>query len=121
MVDYNALCLRILEADSYVRFAGVADQLGKMVASQYRKNVQPLLTKEESELSATQSILRMGTRLTLESKLGPTVYSFALYERVKRATIPVRDPGNHCLLVSFDVVADHEEIILEKILPLLKS
>jgi hypothetical protein len=118
---YGALCNKVLEADQYVRFAGVADRLGRLVASQYRRNVKPLLTKEESELSITQSILRMGTRSTLEDKLGQTVYAFALYERVKRATIPIRDPESHYLMVSFDIEADHEDIILRKILPLMKK
>lgn len=122
MADYyGALCNKVLEADQYVRFAGVADRLGRLVASQYRRNVKPLLTKEESELSITQSILRMGTRSTLEDKLGQTVYAFALYERVKRATIPIRDPESHYLMVSFDIEADHEDIILRKILPLMKK
>jgi hypothetical protein len=118
---YGALCNKVLEVDQYVRFAGVADRLGRLVASQYRRNVQPLLTREESELSITQSILRMGTRSTLEDKLGQTVYAFALYERVKRATIPIRDPESHYLMVSFDIEADHEDIILRKILPLMKK
>lgn len=122
MADYyDTLCNKVLEVDQYVRFAGVADRLGRLVASQYRRNVQPLLTREESELSITQSILRMGTRSTLEDKLGQTVYAFALYERVKRATIPIRDPESHYLMVSFDIEADHEDIILRKILPLMKK
>jgi hypothetical protein len=118
---YDTLCNKVLEVDQYVRFAGVADRLGRLVASQYRRNVPPLLTKEESELSITQSILRMGTRSTLEDKLGQTVYAFALYERVKRATIPIRDPESHYLMVSFDIEADHEGIILRKMLPLMKK
>ncbi len=94
---------------------------GKLVAAEYRKGIVPLLTKEESELSVTQSILRMGMRSTLEAKLGKTVFAFAIYEKVKRATIPVHDAGKHILMVSFDVGADHERIIMGKILPLLKS
>ena len=122
MADYyDTLCNKVLEVDQYVRFAGVADRLGRLVASQYRRNVTPLLTKEESDLSITQSILRMGTRSTLEDKLGQTVYAFALYERVKRATIPIRDPERHYLMVSFDIEADHEGIILRKMLTIMKK
>jgi hypothetical protein len=40
-------------------------------------------------------------------------------EKVKRATIPMGDGG--ILMMSFDVEADHEAIILSKILPMLKS
>ncbi len=82
------LCSRVLALDSSIRFAGLANMFGKIVASEYRKGIMPLLTKEESELSVTQSILRMGTRSTLEAKLGRTIFAFAMYERVKRATIP---------------------------------
>ena len=79
----------------------------------------PLLTKEESELSALPSIVRMGTRETLEEKIGKTIYAFALYEKVKRATIPIYDNSDYILMVSFDIEAKHEAIILNKILPLL--
>jgi hypothetical protein len=115
------LCRQILSLDGSVRFAGFANMQGKLVAAEYRKGTTPLLTKEESELSVTQSILRMGTRSTLEAKLGRTIFAFAMYEKVKRATIPVRDAGKHILMVSFDVDCDHERIILQKILPLLKN
>lgn len=117
----SKLCAQVLALDGSIRFAGLANMLGKIIASEYRKGTVPLLTKEESELSVTQSILRMGTRSTLEVKLGRTVYAFALYEKVKRATIPLHDPEKHFLMVSFDVDADHEQIIMNKILPLLKS
>lgn len=117
----DELCARILALDGSIRFAGFADMLGRIVAAEYRKETVPLLTKEESELSVTQSILRMGTRSTLEAKLGRTVFAFAMYEKVKRATIPVHDKDKHFLMVSFDIGADHETVIMQKILPLLKS
>lgn len=61
----------------------------------------------------------MGTRTTIENKLGETVYAFAMYKKVKRATIPIRNASKitHLLLVSFDIETNHEPIILDKILP----
>jgi hypothetical protein len=114
------LCAQVLALDGSIRFAGLANMRGKIVAAEYRKGTAPLLTREESELSVTQSVLRMGTRSTMEAKLGRTVFAFAMYERVKRATIPLHDPDKHILMVSFDVDADHDWIIMGKILPLLK-
>ena len=112
------LCKDMVNIDNGIRFAGMADRSGKLAAFAYRPGLQPLLTREESELSVMQSLLRMGMRKTLEEKLGKTIYAFALYEKVKRATIPMDDG---ILMVSFDVEADHESIILSKILPMLKS
>jgi hypothetical protein len=113
------LCEEFLALDKGIRFVGAADKMGRMLAYAYRQGLQSLLTKEESELSATQSILRMGTRKTMEQKLGRTVYAFAMYEKVKRATIPIEDNG--ILMVSFDIDVDHEPIIIDKIVPRLKA
>ena len=113
------LCEQILELDKTIRFVGIANLEGKLIAQEYRKGLRSLLTKEESELSAMQSIIRMGTRKVFEGKLGKTIYAFALYEKVKRATIPL-DNAN-ILMISFDIEANHESIILGKILPHIRK
>jgi len=113
------LCKHILELDKTIRFVGIASIEGKLIAQEYRVGLESLLTKEESELSVMQSIIRMGTRKVLEEKVGKTIYAFALYEKVKRATIPLSDAN--ILMVSFDIEANHESIILNKILPLIRK
>ena len=113
------LCKQILQLDKTIRFVGIASIEGKLIAQEYREGVQSFLTKEESELSALQSIIRMGTRKVLEEKVGKTIYAFALYEKVKRASMPLGD--SNILMVSFDIEANHEDIILNKILPLVSK
>jgi hypothetical protein len=61
----------------------------------------------------------MGSRKILQPRLGRLVYAFAYYEKVKRATIPMYNDST--LLVSFDVEADHDSIIMKKIVPLIKK
>jgi hypothetical protein len=113
------LCKQILQLDKTIRFVGIASIEGKLIAQEYREGLQSFLTKEESELSVMQSIIRMGTRKVLEEKVGKTIYAFALYEKVKRATMPLGD--NSILMASFDIEANHEDIILNKILPLVSK
>lgn len=110
---------QIFALDKTIRFVGIADRYGKIIASQYREGLQPLLSKSDSERSVVQSAIRMSTRRTLEAKLGSTVYSFTMYEKVKRATLPMG--REEFLMVSFDVESDHEEIILKRIMPLLRK
>ncbi len=119
----NDFCSSILGIDRGIRFAGVADMEGKLIGHAYRKGIVPLLTPKETEVSVLQSFIRMSTRGTLEQKLGGTVYSFTMYGKVKRATIPVRSSSRttHIFMVSFDVDVDHEPIILHKILPELEK
>ena len=117
----KAFCNKVVKLDKTIRFAGLANKKGKILAEVYREGVTPLLTKKESELSALQSIIRMSTRRTLEGKIGKTIYAFALYEKIKRATIPLSNYSDYILMVSFDKDAEHEIIILNKILPLLRK
>jgi hypothetical protein len=92
-----------------------------------KEKEQSFLTKDELELSAIESVLRMITRKDMMSKLGKPIYSFTLYEKVKRATILIENSQNsncpHILMVSFDnnneAGAYQETIILNGILPLV--
>jgi hypothetical protein len=68
LVDLNDLCKQILQLDKSIRFAGVANMKGKVVAEAYREGLVPLLTKQETELSALQAIVKMATRHALEEK-----------------------------------------------------
>ncbi len=56
-----------------------------------------------------------------ESKLGKPIYSFTLYEKVKRATITLESEEHPILMISFDIKADHQHIIMDKILPIIRK
>jgi hypothetical protein len=93
--------------------------MGTLIAYEWKKGIEPLLNEEELRDNIMKSVLRMKTREDYESKLGEVVYTFALYKKVKRATIPIGHPCVAVLTVSFDMAADHERIILDKILPIV--
>jgi hypothetical protein len=115
------VCRRIIELDDKIRFAGIPNKFGKQIVVEYRKGLDPLLTDSESELYAIETVIRMNTRKDFESKLGKPVYSFTLYEKLKRVTIPLDSKDYPILMVSFDIEANHESIILENIIPFIKK
>lgn len=118
--NLKEICNELLTLDKCIRFVGIASNMGKVVAHEFRKDVLPILSFEELEGSAIKSVLRMKTREDYEAKLGKAIYTFTLYEKVKRASIPLHDDFA-LLIVSFDNDSDHEKIILSKIIPLLKK
>jgi hypothetical protein len=120
-IDVHNLCKQIIELDSAIRFVGIPNKFGKQIVVEYRKGLTPLLTDTESELYAIESVMRMNTRKDFESKLGKPIYSFTLYEKLKRVTIPLESKDYPILMVSFDTEADHESIILNKIIPFVKK
>jgi hypothetical protein len=118
---FEDVCNNILYLDKTIRFAGIASMRRTIVSSKYRAGLVPLLTQEETLESVEHSISRMGTRRLMEAKLGKTIYSITLYEKVKRAVIPISKDGDFVLMVSFDNEADHDSIIRNKIMPLVSS
>ena len=95
--------------------------MGSLIAYELQKGIVPLLNEEELQHNIMKTVLRMKTREDYESKLGDVVYTFALYKKVKRASIPLRHPHLAVLTVSFDMAADHESIIMDKILPIIRQ
>lgn len=120
-IDVHNMCKQIIELDSAIRFVGIPNKFGKQIVVEYRKGLTPLLTDTESELYAVESVMRMNNRKDYESKLGKPIYSFTLYEKIKRTTISLDNKDYPILMVSFDTEADHESIILNKILPFVKN
>ena len=120
-VDLQGLCKDILESDRSIRFVGISDKMGKQIASSYRDKLVPLLTPTEIEMSAIESVLRMKTRKDFESKLGKPKYTFTLYQKLKRVTVPLENDEFPILMASFDLEADHDNIITDKILPLINE
>jgi hypothetical protein len=112
----DSLCRGIIEPDNTTRFVGIPNEMGNLTTSCYRRGVIPLLTPEEKEKLAIDSVLRINTRKDFESKLGKPIYSFTLYEKVKRVTIALGSKEYPILMASFHIEADHENIIVNKIL-----
>jgi hypothetical protein len=115
------ICNQVLELDISIRFAGIANNMGTLIAYRLRKGLVPLLDEGELQNSIMKTVLRMKTREDYESKLGDVIYTFALYKRVKRASIPLDHPDLAVLTMSFDMAADQDSIIMDKILPVLKQ
>ena len=95
--------------------------MSKQILSSYRVELVPLLIPQEIETLAMKSVLRMNTRKDFESKLGKPIYSFTIYQKIKRVTITLENEEYPILMASFDIEADHERIIVNKLLPMIKE
>ena len=119
--EINELCRQILQSDDNIRFVGIADKYGKQVAANYRDGLIPYLNQTESDIYSMDAVMRMNSRKELESRLGKVIYSFTLYEKLKRATIYSGNIDYPVLMTSFDIQSDHDSIILNKIIPIVRA
>ena len=122
---FQELCNEIVSADPAIRFTGISDEDGELLAFSERKNLNPLLTPEERAQYAITAATRQYTRLRWESHLGKINYASSHYAKLIRATIPITDDNNRLafvLLMSFDVgTANFHKIILKRVIPLVNN
>jgi len=120
-IDYellNSLCEEILAKHSSIRWTGIVNRNGVILAQKARKGAKLFLSEEESEEYAATAIARQKTRGKFAPKIGKMVYSFGRYELLQRATIPIDE--NYYLLVSLEVEEKNfDSIIMDKILPVI--
>jgi len=122
---FQEFCDKVIALDKSIRFAAIADEDGKMVATAERKGLKPLLTPEERAQYAITAATRQFTRLRWEYLLGKINYAMSHYAKLVRATIPIADENSrlsYVLLLSFDVNAENVHgMIMEKIIPLVRK
>ena len=120
-IDYeffNSFCENILSKHNSIRWVGIVNKNGVIIAQCARKEVKLLLTDEENEEYAASAIARQKTRGRFESKIGRLVYAYGRYEKLHRATIPIN--ADYYMLVTLDIEEHNfDSIIMGGIVPLL--
>ncbi|MDQ4100955.1 MAG: hypothetical protein M3115_02045 [Thermoproteota archaeon] len=120
-IDYeflNSICDDVLAAHGSIRWTGVVNKNGVILAQKAGKGVKLLLSDEENEEYAATAIARQKTRGKFEPKIGKMLYSFGRYEFLHRATVPINE--NYYLLMTLDVQEKNfDSIIMDKILPIV--
>ncbi len=120
-IDYellNSICDDVLAKHSSIRWTGVVNKNGVILAQKSGKGVKLFLSDEENEEYAATAIARQKTRGKFEPKIGKMIYSFGRYELLHRATVPINE--NYYLLITLDVEEKNfDSIIIDKILPVV--
>src|SRR4026207_996397 len=124
----NIFCKEIQQLDNSIRFVGIANNLGTLIATSYRNGLTPLMNEQETSHYAIQSVLRAATREDFESKIGRLEYSIGKYERIIRASVPIRLFGKkddqskfYYLLISYDLRSAVIDIIENKVMPFVEK
>jgi hypothetical protein len=116
----NSICEDVLAKHGSIRWTGIVNKNGVILAQKNRKGVKLLLSEEENEEYAATAIARQKTRGKFEPKIGKMVYSFGRYELLHRATIPIND--NYYMLMTLDIEEKNfDSIITDKIVPVISK
>lgn len=118
----NNHCKHIRELDPLIRFVGIANGMGTLVATSYREQLNALMNEDETRLYAMQAVFRAEIREDFQKNIGILNYSVGKYDKLIRATIPLNRVNEikYYLLISFDIEANSIFIIEKKILEYIK-
>jgi hypothetical protein len=100
------LCENIFSFHPGIRFAGIIDRMGKLVAGGMREGLKSL-ERDSAELYL-EFVLRNDMRKDFDREFGKTLYSYSVREKIKLASFPL---GQNILRVSMETEVPHEEII----------
>lgn len=117
MSDFAGLSKDVFEIDRTVRFAGVIDRMGRLVAGGMREGIKPLESVKDMDKIYVEFALRNAMRSELNSEFGKTLYTFSERERIKIATFPIE--GDNLLLISMEKDGPHDKI-LSRVLALVR-
>ena len=121
-IDYEfvySFSEELLNLDNSLRWNGISNKYGILINVEQRKDLEPLMSEEESEEYAAAAVSRYRTRVKFQTKIGKLNYAVGRYENVTRITIPISN--DYFLLLTIDKEKNYDDMIKEKIIPFINK
>ena len=115
--DYTNICNSILELHEKIRFAGVINERGRLVAGRMKENVEPLENEKDDEMIFMELALRVKMRKEFDKQLGQVNFAMASRERALAISVNINDD---ILYVVAEPDADYG-VLPKQILEIVKS
>lgn len=108
-MSFEGLLDKVMDTDKHIRFATICDMEGKEVQTRIRDGVTPLLDEDETKETLHYAVSAWKSRNKFAPKIGKGKYVLAVYEKLRRLTLPLG--SNHMLLVTWGTDGGQAEII----------
>jgi len=108
-ISYDELSKKVLDLDPQVRFAGVANSKGVLVAGGQKDNVEKFLSDDEVSMSIHYAFQKRELYTNLAYKIGDERSSITEFKKVTMITIPIN--SQELFLLSTEPRADYLKII----------
>lgn len=89
--DYNKICGAIKNLDFNIRFAGIINQRGRLVAGGMKEGVETLESEKDDEMLFMELALRVKMRKEFDKQLGPVRFALASRERALAMSFPINE------------------------------
>jgi hypothetical protein len=103
----DKLCFQIFKFDRRVRYAGVLDDTGRVIAGGMRKGISSLEPASEDLRLMANLTIQIGTDKTWDQYFGRIQYTFVKREKVNMLIFGI---GNNLMLITTQPEVDLEQI-----------
>ena len=109
-MDYEKLCEFAQKTDSKVRFAGVINSRGRLIAGGMISNKKRLGDRKRDEMLYMELALRVKMRREFDDDLGKVEFSMSFREKLIVMSFPMKDD---VLMVSMERKTQFEQIAFQ--------
>ncbi len=97
----------ILLLEDEIRFAGLINSMGRLVAGGFKEGITPLEDEADRQKMYMELALRVSMRMEFDYSLGPVKYSSSRREKVVMMSFPI---NNNVLMISAETTVYIEQL-----------
>ncbi|HYY39804.1 MAG TPA: DUF6659 family protein [Nitrososphaera sp.] len=90
-MDLNKLCERVFALNDDIRYAGVIDSTGTLIAGGMRRGIDSIVSETDEELFLTQTALRKSMRERFDASMGRARFAYIEREKMSILTFYMAD------------------------------
>jgi len=109
-MDYENMCALVQKIDSKIRFAGVINSKGRLVAGGMAPSKTRLGDRKRDEMLYMELALRVKMRREFDDDLGEVKFSMSFREKLIVMSFPMK---NNVLMVSMERKTQFENVAFE--------
>lgn len=106
-MDYDKICKKVMALDPKIRFAGLINEKGRLVAGGMKEGLKSLEDTKDDEMLYMELVLRAKMRREFDRVLGSVQFAMSYREKVVIMSFPLKD---HVLLLSAEKGVNFAEI-----------
>src|SRR5579885_3795831 len=106
-MDYDEICKKVASLDPNIRFAGIINENGRLVAGGMRQGISSLEDSRDDEMLYMELVLRAKMRREFDKVLGPVEFAMSYRDMLIIMSFPVND---NILLISVEKDIDFSKL-----------
>jgi hypothetical protein len=107
-MDFNELCEKVFSLHDDIRYAGIIDDTGSLIAGGMRKGLDSITQEENDELYLAQTALRKSMRQRFDKVMGKARFAYVEREKISMLTFYM---DKNILVVSVEPNVDSHLVI----------